>query len=114
MDFSKTKGLKKDTDFRKVYKKGKSTANKYLVMYTFENQSQESRIGISVSKKVGNAINRNKIKRRIREAYRLNVDEKVKNGYDIVFIARISSKEATYKDIEKSVINLSKKAKILM
>jgi len=114
MDFSRTKGLKKDSDFRKVYKKGKSVANKYLVMYVLENELENSRVGISVSKKVGNAVNRNKIKRRIRESYRLNIDEKVKDGYDIIFIARISSKEATHKDIEKSVINLSKKANILI
>ncbi|MEG2869484.1 MAG: ribonuclease P protein component [Terrisporobacter sp.] len=112
MDFNKTKGLKKDSDFRKVYKHGKSFANKYLVMYILENRSDLSRVGISVSKKVGNAIIRNKIRRRIKECYRLNVDENVKAGYDIVFIARVSSNEVEYKDIEKSINHLIKKSGI--
>ena len=63
MDFKRTQGLKKDSDFRKVYKHGKSFANRNLVMYILDNKSDSTRVGISVSKKVGNAINRNKIRR---------------------------------------------------
>ena len=74
MDFNRTQGLKKDSDFRKVYKHGKSFANRYLVMYILNNKSENSRIGISVSKKVGKAIIRNKVRRRIKEAYRVNID----------------------------------------
>ena len=59
MDFNRTHGLKKDSDFRKVYKHGKSFANRHLVMYILNNKSENSRIGISVSKKVGKAIIRN-------------------------------------------------------
>ena len=77
MDFNRTQGLKKDSDFRKVYKHGKSFANRYLVMYILNNKSENSRIGISVSKKVGKAIIRNKVRRRIKEAYRVNIDEKI-------------------------------------
>ena len=96
MNFNRTHGLKKDSDFRKVYKHGKSFANRYLVMYILNNKSENSRIGISVSKKVGKAIIRNKVRRRIKEAYRLNIDEKIKNGYDIIFIARVAIKDADY------------------
>ena len=113
MDFKVTKGLKKDSDFRKVYKYGKSVANKYLVMYILNNKLEYSRLGISVSKKVGNATVRNKVKRRIREAYRNLIDENVKSGYGIVFIARVSSKDVDYKAIEKSVLFLSKKSNII-
>ena len=67
MDFKRTQGLKKDSDFRKVYKHGKSFANRNLVMYILDNKSDSTRVGISVSKKVGNAINRNKVRRRIKE-----------------------------------------------
>lgn len=112
MDFKKTKGLIKDSDFRNVYRHGKSFSTKYLVMYIFDNKSETTRLGISVSKKVGKAIIRNKIKRRVRESYRLNVDENIKSGYDIVFIARIASKDADYKDIEKSIKYLVKKSNL--
>lgn len=114
MDFNETKGLKKDSDFRKVYKHGKSIANRYLVMYILKNKSDSSRVGISISKKVGKAITRNRIRRLVKEVYRLDIDSKVKNGYDIVFIARMPSKDATFKDIEKSINTLAKKADILM
>lgn len=113
MDFKISKGLKKDKDFRKVYQQGKSFANKYLVIYIMKNNLDESRVGVSVSKKVGKAVIRNKVKRRIKEAFRILVDKDIKKGYDIVFIARVSSSECEYKDIEKSVVNLCKKSKIL-
>ncbi|MGL4797595.1 MAG: ribonuclease P protein component [Paraclostridium sp.] len=112
MDFKNTKGIKKDSDFRKVYKHGKSFANKYLVMYILDNKSDFSRVGFSVSKKVGKATIRNKVRRRIREGFRLIGDEHIKIGYDIVFIARVSSKECEYKDIEKSVKYLINKSQI--
>lgn len=113
MDFKVTKGLKKDKDFRTVYNRGKSFSNKYLVIYVMKNNLDESRVGISVSKKVGKANVRNKVKRRIRESYRLLVDEKIKTGYDIVFIARIPSSTCEYKDIEKSVTYLCKKLNVV-
>jgi ribonuclease P protein component len=113
MDFKNTKGIKKDSDFRKVYKHGKSFANKYLVMYILDNKSDFNRVGFSVSKKVGKANIRNKVRRRIREGFRLNCDEHIKDGYDLVFIARVASKDAEYKDIEKSVMSLVKKSKLL-
>lgn len=112
MDFKNTKGIRKDSDFRKVYKHGKSFANKYLVMYILDNKSDFNRVGFSVSKKVGKATVRNKIRRRIRESFRLNCDEYIKNGYDLVFIARVASKDAEYEDIEQSVKTLIKKAKL--
>ena len=114
MNFNRTHGLKKDSDFRKVYKHGKSFANRYLVMYILNNKSEDSRIGISVSKKVGKATIRNKVRRRIKEAYRLNIDENIKNGYDIVFIARVAIKDADYIDIEKSMKHLIRKSDMYM
>lgn len=112
MDFKETQGLKKDSDFRKVYKYGKSIANKHLVMYTLENKSDTNRVGISVSKKVGKANVRNKARRRIKESYRLNIDGKIKEGYDIVFIARIAIKDIDYINVEKSMKHLVKKANL--
>ena len=113
MKFKETEGLKKDSDFRNVYKRGNSYANKYLVMYTLENNLTTSRIGISVSKKVGNAVVRNKTRRRIKEAYRLNIDEHIKKGYDVVFIARVNIKDVDYEAVEKAIIHLAKKTKMI-
>ena len=64
--------LKKNDDFRNVYKNGKSYANKYLVMYVLENSMEINRIGISVSKKVGNSVVRHRVTRLVRESYRLH------------------------------------------
>lgn len=112
MNFKETQGLKKDSDFRKVYKQGQSIANRHLVMYTLKNKSDINRVGISVSKKVGKANVRNKARRRIKESYRLNIDGKIKEGYDIVFIARIAIKDIDYIDIEKSMRHLIRKSNL--
>ena len=66
--------IKKTREYQKVYKRGKSFANKYLVMYILKNERTENRLGISVSKKVGNSVVRHRLTRLIREGYRLNKD----------------------------------------
>ena len=91
MDFSDS--LKKNRDFGLVYKKGKSYANRYLVMYVLENQTNSNHLGISVSKKVGNSVVRHRITRLVRESYRLN-EQRFFHGLDIVVIARVTAKEA--------------------
>ncbi|MFA9378116.1 MAG: ribonuclease P protein component [Lachnotalea sp.] len=105
MKFSES--LKKNKDFQLVYKKGKSYANKHLVMYLLENNTQENRIGISVSKKVGNSIVRHRLTRLIRESYRLN-EEKFQSGFDIVVVIRIAAKDKIFKEIESSLLHLGK------
>jgi ribonuclease P protein component len=97
----------KNKDFQQVYKNGKSYANKYLVMYVLENHTVENRLGISVSKKVGNSVIRHRITRLIRESYRLN-KEKFQQGYDIIVIARATSKDRTYQEIESALLHLGK------
>lgn len=97
----------KNKDFQQVYKKGKSYANKYLVMYVLENNSEENRLGISVSKKVGNSVVRHRITRLIRESYRLNKEE-FNTGYDIVVIARTSAKDKSYEEICSALLHLRK------
>lgn len=87
-----SESLKKYGDFQRVYKKGKSYANKYLIMYILEQDAQKNRIGISVSKKVGNSVVRHRITRLIRESYRLN-ESKFVDGLDIVVIARPALKK---------------------
>ena len=99
--------LKKNRDFQNVYKNGKSKANKYLVMYVLENQLDSNRLGISVSKKVGNSVIRHHLTRLIRESYRLN-KEMFNSGLDIVVIARESAKDRKYKEIESALLHLGK------
>lgn len=112
MDFNNTIGLKKDADFRKIYKHGKSFANKYLVVYILKNNLNINRVGFSVSKKVGKSIIRNRVRRLLKESYRLSCDENIEVGYDLIFIARIPSNESDYKTIHKAMINVIKKTKI--
>ena len=99
--------LKKNRDFQNVYINGKSKANKYLVMYVLENQLDSNRLGISVSKKVGNSVIRHHLTRLIRESYRLN-KEMFNSGLDIVVIARESAKDRKYKEIESALLHLGK------
>ena len=103
--------LKKNRDFQNVYKKGTSFANSYLVMYILENGLQENRIGISVSKKVGNSVVRHHLPRLIRESCRLS-EEHFRCGIDIVVIARTSAKGRNYHEIESALIHLGKLHKI--
>ena len=101
-----TEGLKKNTDFGKVYRKGKSRANRQLVLYILNNGTDKNRLGISVSKKVGNSVVRHRTKRLIKEVYRLN-ESSFARGYDLVFIARADAKGRTYEEIEKSVLHIA-------
>ncbi|SCY62941.1 ribonuclease P protein component [Alkaliphilus peptidifermentans] len=104
-------GLRKNDDFRKVYKNGNSMANKLLIIYLMKNFTEVNRVGFTVSKKVGKSVVRSRVKRLLKESYRLNVN-KVQIGYDIVFIARENCKEANYKEIESAMLHLIRKMKV--
>lgn len=105
-----TSSLRKNYQFRYVYNKGKSLANKHLVLYVIKNvrQPENNRLGISVSKKVGKSVVRSRVTRLIRESYRL-MEKEIKSGYDIIVIARVNSNSATYGEINKSLAYLLKK-----
>lgn len=104
--------LKKNHDFRMVYRRGKSFANKYLVIYKLKNNKENNRIGISVSKKVGNSVVRSRTTRLIRESYRLSEENIEKQGWDFVVIARSNAKGASYQDISTALIQLLKQHKV--
>ena len=107
-----SESLKKNKDFRNVYRNGTSYANKYLVMYVLENQAGKNRLGISVSKKVGNSIVRHRLTRLIREGYRLQED-RYRCGLDIVVIARTGAKGKSYCEIESAMLHLGRLHEII-
>ena len=104
--------LKKNEDFKKVFDEKKSCANKYLILYYRENELDVNRLGIQVSKKVGNSVVRHRLTRLIRESYRLNA-EKFSSGLDLVIIAREDARGKTYKEIEDALLHLGKISRIL-
>ena len=106
-----TDSLKKNRDFQIVYKQGKSYANRYFIMSVLENDQSCNRLGISVSKKVGNSVVRHHIKRLVRESYRLHEDM-FNSGLNIVVIARPAAREASYNQVVSAILHLADLHKI--
>lgn len=102
-----TESLRKNNEFQQVYRKGTSFANRYLVMYVMDNGLEINRVGISVSKKVGNSVVRHRVKRLVKEAYRLQ-EEKFHRGLDVVVIARVTAKDCNFDKIDSAVMHLGK------
>ncbi len=96
--------------YAEVYGKGKSYPSELIVLRTLPNNLEYSRYGLSVSRKVGNAVIRNKLKRRLREIHKI---ESIMPGWDIVYILRPASAEASFDSLKKSVETLLTKADIL-
>ena len=103
-----TISINKNYIFRKVYSKGTSYANRYLVLYFLPNRSAQNALGITVSKKIGKAVCRNKVKRLIKESYRLN-ESSIKTGYNIVIVARANIVSADFKSVESALLHLIRK-----
>jgi ribonuclease P protein component len=107
-----TTSLKKNYEFKRLYNKGKSAASQCVVVYFRRNGKAENHLGITVSTKLGGAVHRNRIKRRIKEAYRLN-EKKFTPGIDVVIVARIRSRYAGFQELESSVMGLFRKLGLL-
>ncbi len=103
--------MKKTEEFRNCYENGRSYANKFVVIYVWKNSSSSNKIGISCSKKIGNSIVRHRFARLVREAYRLHEDV-FNSGLDIVVVARACARDASFFDIEESLLSLAGKARI--
>lgn len=105
--------LKSNDDFQNVFKHGKSFANRQLVLYYLPKQVQSDfRVGLSVSKKIGNAVVRNKIKRYLRQAIH-EMEKEMKQEYDLVIIARQPVKEMNFHEIKKSLTHVLFNSKII-
>lgn len=103
--------LRRNSDFQRVRHVGQSYASPLLVLAFLRNNLTQSRFGFVVSKKLGKAVRRNKIKRRIREATRLRL-ENISSGYDLVFIARQRAAQASYWELAAAVEQLVKRANL--
>ncbi|WCK54524.1 ribonuclease P protein component [Aneurinibacillus sp. Ricciae_BoGa-3] len=104
--------LRKNEEFQEVFKKGKSIANRQFVVYFMEKKDQDSfRVGVSVSKKMGNAVTRNRIRRYIKEAIRARTDE-MKPSYDVIVICRLPAVELEYAEFRDSLYHCLRKAKL--
>ena len=96
--------LKMNYDFRRAYRKGRSAAKPCLVVYARRNNSEKNRVGYTVSNKLGHAVVRNRIRRRLREIYRLN-ESSFRPGFDIVVVARGRSVTAEYRRLERELLH---------
>ena len=103
--------VKREKDFKAIFKEGTSFANRKFVVYQLENQQNHFRVGLSVSKKLGNAVTRNQIKRRIRHIL-LSVREHLADNVDFVVIARKGVESLDYAEMEKNLLHVLKLSKI--
>ena len=105
--------IKKNEEFQKVFKKGKSVANRQFVVYCLKKEEQtEFRVGLSVSKKIGNAVTRNQIKRYIRQTF-LELKDDVRQDMDYVIIARNQAATLDFHETKKSLEHVLRIAKVL-
>jgi ribonuclease P protein component len=111
--FSKEERITKAKDFKRVYENRKVVKNRYLALYFLSKIEKGKRIGFSLSKKLGRAVVRNRIKRILREIYRLN-KHKIKDNLDLVVKVKERFPEISYRSIEPYFLNLLKKADLLV
>ncbi len=104
--------LKENYEFRRVYNKGKTGVSPFLVVYARPNRSVRNRLGVTVSTKLGKAVVRNRIRRRLREIYRLSQPE-MKQGYDIVLVARTRAVTASYPELDRAYRKSCEKLELL-
>ena len=107
-----TVSLKENRVFRRLYAKGRSAVGPAMVLYCRKNGGEENRLGITVGTKLGHAVVRNRVRRRLREIYRLNED-KLCPGYDIVVVARVRAVRSRFDQLERQFLSLASKLGLL-
>ena len=108
----KTVSLKENHLFRRAYSRGKTAADSRLALYLRRNGQKSNRLGLTVSTKVGGAVVRNRVRRRLWEIYRLN-EERLGGGWDVVVVARVRAAESGYRQLEKSFLKLADRLELL-
>ena len=108
----KTISINRNKDFLALYKQGRFYCAKYLVLYTLPNNLKTQRLGITVSKKVGKSVTRNRLKRLVKENY-FELEDSIKEWNDLVFVLRKNQLVPSYYDIKKEMKYLTKKLDIL-
>ena len=104
--------VKENYEFRRIYRKGKTAVSPQLVIYCQRNRRGHSRLGVSVSTKLGCAVVRNRVRRRIREIYRLN-KAKMLPGYDLIVVARVRAVETDYQKLDRPYLRLLEQLDLL-
>ena len=107
-----TVALKQNHEFRRLYSKGKSAVSPYFAIYCRKTKRPNSRLGITTGLKLGNAVKRNRARRRLREVYRLNGGA-LRQGYDFVLVARSRAVSAPWKELNDSFLRLCRKLDVL-
>ncbi len=107
-----SQSLKQNHLFRRLYRKGGSAGNRLLVLYCRRNGTGGNRVGLTVSAKLGHAVARNRLRRRLREIYRLH-EGSFRRGYDIVVVARSAAIDAEYQKLERAYLSLAQKQGLL-
>ena len=108
----KTASLKENHLFRRAYYKGKTAADGNLALYVRRNGRRDNRLGLPVSSKVGQAVVRNRVRRRLREIYRLHEDKLI-SGVDVVVVARVRSAASRYSQLERSFLKLAGRLELM-
>ena len=108
-----TVSIKQNSEFRRLYGKGRSAASFCLAVYCRRNRYGYNRLGLTVSTKVGKAVVRNRVRRRLREAYRVHED-RYAPGWDIVVVARVRAAFVRYRELERNLLRLSDKLGLLL
>ncbi|MCL6515999.1 ribonuclease P protein component [Alicyclobacillus sp.] len=106
--------LRENRDFRRVFQRGKSSATGRLVLYWLEKREGHLRAGISVSRKVGNAVVRNQIKRRLRASLSMVLEELRERPVDVVLVCRPPAADATFWELHGDLLKLLKRAKLMV
>ena len=107
-----TISLKQNHLFRRLYAKGKSAADSRLAVYCRKNGGRRSRLGLTTGTKLGKAVVRNRVRRRLREVYRTNED-KIRPGYDIVVVARVRACHSRYAELQRQFLRTADKLGLL-